>query len=60
MFLSHPVWNTRKELPGKLSYPDDAVRYPERAFAHCEWDPDVDLDLSDHYPYLVELDVTMP
>lgn len=60
IFFSQPVWNTRKVFPGKISYPDDAVRYPERAFAHSEWDPDVDLDLSDHYPYVIELEVDLP
>jgi hypothetical protein len=60
VFFSHPVWNTRKVLPGKLSYPDDPVRYPERAFAHSMWEPDVMLDFSDHYPYQVDLKVTVP
>ena len=55
LFFSKPVWNTRKELPGKVSYPEDAVQYPERAFTHGYWPSDVELDASDHYPYLVDL-----
>lgn len=59
LFFSKPVWNTRKELPGKLSYPDDAVLYPERAFTHGYWPPDIAVDLSDHYPYQVDLMVSV-
>ena len=55
LFFSRPVWNTRKVVPGKVSYPEDAVQYPERAFAHGYWPSDVELDASDHYPYQVEL-----
>ena len=59
LFYSRPVWNTRKELPGNISYPEDAVQYPERAFTHGYWPSDVELDASDHYPYLVELVATV-
>jgi hypothetical protein len=50
VFFSQPGHNTCQVFPGELSYPDDAVRYPERAFANLMWEPDVMLDLSDHYP----------
>jgi endonuclease/exonuclease/phosphatase family metal-dependent hydrolase len=58
LFFSRPVWNTRKVVPGKISYPEDAVQYPERAFAHGYWPSDVELDASDHYPYQVDLVVS--
>jgi endonuclease/exonuclease/phosphatase family metal-dependent hydrolase len=60
VFFSHPVYNTRKVVPGKISYPDDAVLYPERAFAHSVWEPDMMLDASDHYPYQVDLLISLP
>ncbi len=59
LFYSRPVWNTRKEFPGNVSYPEDAVQFPERAFTHGYWPSDVELDASDHYPYQVELVVTV-
>ena len=55
MFFSFVVHESRKRLPGKLSYPEDCVLYPERALAHGQWPVDVALDASDHYPYQVDL-----
>ena len=55
LFYAKPVWNTRKEFPGNISYPYDAVMYPERPLTHSYWPSDVSLDLSDHYPYQVDL-----
>lgn len=60
VFFSKVVHDSRKSLPEKILYPEDAVLYPTRALAHAMWEPDVNLDLSDHYPYQVDLKVSVP
>ena len=53
MFFAYVVNDSQKVIPGKLLYPEGAVLYPNRAFAHAQW-PLPEVDDSDHYPYAVD------
>lgn len=60
VFFSKVVYESRKSGVDKVLYPEDSVLYPACALAHTMWESDVALDLSDHYPYQVELTVRVP
>lgn len=54
-FFSMVVNEGNKSGVEKVLYPEDSVMYPPRALAHGRWPVDVDLDASDHFPYLVDV-----
>jgi endonuclease/exonuclease/phosphatase family metal-dependent hydrolase len=66
LFFPYVVNDSWKGLPEgswtslveKVLHPEGALMYPSRAFAHCYWPIPVTLDASDHYPYMVDLELT--